>query len=175
MCSVHAHLDPFGPFPVYVPREPSRVLTDVPFGAAIVGFPTEADPTLIRVFYEANLYDSPDLLRFADRVKHAAGHCRFARLDLEEWRFEHADRPPPSAEYGYVAYPTSAQTVVPAADLIEVATYDDVLGVVRAHSPEAAEHLADWIAGEAPAELLATGRAFEARRREACDGRDVAN
>jgi hypothetical protein len=156
--------EPAGPFPIYVPREGSRALADVNAGSAIVGFPTKTDPMLVHVYYEGNRYGSDDLRRFADRAKLAAGRCRWFRLDLEKWQREHADSPPPPTEHGYAGYPTSAQAFVPATELIEVAFYDDVLGIVRATGNEQAALLGDWVGPVDSLEYFATGIAFDQRR-----------
>ena len=96
-------IQPTGPFPVYVPAESSPTLSDVlRGGSAIVGFPTERDPTVIHVFVEGNSYASDALRRFANRAAHAAGRCRWHQLDPDEWRREHPGDPLPPTEYGYV-------------------------------------------------------------------------
>jgi hypothetical protein len=153
----------FGPFPIYVPRQAQRILAELAAGSAIVGFPVESNPTLLHVFYEGNRYNSPDLARFADRVKHAAGRCRWQRLNLEQWRREHGDTPPPS-EYGYISFPTTAQAIVPTELLAEVALYDDVLGIVTPKDVDGARTLHDWIGTDDPNELFATGLVFDERR-----------
>jgi hypothetical protein len=164
-------VDDYGPFPVYVPRIREGVLAEVLGGSAIVGFPAEADPDHIHIYYEGNWYGSPDLVRFADRVVHAAGRCRWQRLDAERWQREHTNMPRPQTEYGFVGYPTSAQAVVLAEQLVEVAFFDDVLGFVIAIGPDQGRVLGDWIGSNDPLELVASGRVFEERRRAA--GLDV--
>jgi hypothetical protein len=156
--------EPAGPFPVYVPIAAEGALTDVMRGSAIVGFPLEAEPGTIHVYFEGNRYASAELARFADRANYAAGRCRWYRLDLEDWRREHGDATPPATEYGYVGYPTSSQAFVLATTLVQVALYDDELGFVAPLGARESELLTNWIGSTDPAELVATGRTFEDRR-----------
>jgi hypothetical protein len=162
---------PAGPFPVYVPRPGSHSLADVLPASAIVGFPLEANHSIIHVFYEGNRYTRKVLVRFADRAVLAAGRCRWFRLDAVDWQREHPGEPLPPSEYGYVSYPTAAQAHVAAGDLIRVAVYDDVLGIVVPLDAEGAAGLRDWIDSTDPIEFLASGVLFR-RRREATGQRD---
>jgi hypothetical protein len=118
------------------------------------------------VYYEGNLYRSENLLRFADRAKHAAGRCRWRRFDPERWTREHPNSPPPRTEHGLIAYPTTAETLAPASELIEVAPYDDELGFVHPRGPEQAMLLRAWICPveDEVADLMATGVEFDRRR-----------
>ena len=52
----------------------------------------------------------PELRRFADRAKFAAGRCRWQRFDPLAWVEEHPGVPPPHVEHGFVGYPTTAET-----------------------------------------------------------------
>jgi len=158
-------IENYGPFPVYVPRIREGILAEILDGSAIVGFPPEADPDRVHIYYEGNRYSSPDLARFADRVVHAAARCRWQRFDAERWQREHANMPPPRTEHGFVGYPTSAQAIVDADRITAVALFDDVLGFVSATGPQQARLLSDWIHSSDPFELIATGRVFEERRR----------
>jgi hypothetical protein len=162
--AVEERADVFGPFPVYIPLAPEGGLFEIIRGSAIVGFPMEADPDTIHVYFEGNRYGSSELARFADRAKHAAGRCRWYRFDLEDWRREHGDADPPGIEYGYVGFATSAQAFVPAAAVIQVAIYDDDLGFVAPLGPRESELLTSWIGNADPEELVATGRIFDTRR-----------
>ena len=156
--------EPLGPFPIYVPHADQQELAEVLPGSAIVGFPIEANPGRIHVYYEGNRYDIPEFARFADRVRQAAGRCRWYRLDVEQWRRDHGDVPPPPTQYGYVSYPTSSQALVSTASLVQVALYDDILGLVTPIGPDEGALLHNWIGSSDPVELVATGRIFEARR-----------
>jgi hypothetical protein len=158
-----------GPFPVYVPRleGQSQALAHVLRGSAIVGFRLAADPTKIHVYYEGNAGGAHGLLRFADRAKHAAGRCRWYRLDIEQWRRNNPGEPLPETEHGYIAYPTAAQAIVDADALVWVALYDDVLGIVLPTGPEQAALLAAWIGSTEPEEHFATGAEFDQRREDA--------
>jgi hypothetical protein len=153
-----------GPFPIYIPNDRPRSLAEVLPGAAIVGFALEADPSTIHVYYEGNRFGSASMRRFADRVRFAAGRCRWFRLNVDDWQRDHPDRPLPVAEYGYVGYPTTAQALVPVADLREVASYDDTLGIVTPISTEHDRLLRAWIGSQQPDEYLASGAVFERRR-----------
>jgi hypothetical protein len=164
-CPVSDPIQATGPFPVYVPAESSPTLSAVIRGSAIVGFPTERDPTIIHVFFEVNCYASDALRRFANRAAHAAGRCRWRQFDAEEWRREHPGDPQPPTEYGFVWYPTSAQARIPASDVVQVALYNDFTGTVL---PISANHLVTpqaWIGSNHPEELLTAGTVFEQRRR----------
>jgi hypothetical protein len=130
-----------GPYPIYVPRPESAALQHVLPASAIVGFPLRSDPDTIHVYYEGNRYHSPDMLRFADRVKFAASRCRNN-------------------------YPTTAQAHVRAADLFHVALYDEILGLVTPLGDDQAALLATWIHSGAPQELQATGPQFPPRRHQ---------
>ena len=154
----------FGPFPVYVPHPNGAALADIIPGSAIVGFPTETDPKVIHVFYEGNRHGIPDLTRFADRAKHAASRCRWFRLDPEQWQHAHGKSPPPPTEHGYASYPTSAQAFVPSTELIEVALYDDLQGIVTPRGKEEASLLSAWIGRQDSREYLASGPEFESGR-----------
>jgi hypothetical protein len=161
--------DRFGPFPVYIPSGTVEELSHVIHGSAIVGFPSEVDASMIHVYYEGNRYASPDLNRFADRVKHAAGRARWERFDFDQWRREYPDLPPPPTEHGFTTFPTAAQAMVRVRDLIQVAQYDDFLGLVEPLGLDERALLTDWIGSNAPAELVATGQVFELRRTESSD------
>jgi hypothetical protein len=156
--------EPAGPFPIYVPIEGGGVLAKVIPASAIVGFPLETEPNTIHVYYEGNLYNSADLRRFADRAKFAAGRCRWFRLNMDEWQREHGNSPPPATEYGYVGYPTRAHAFVSSVELVQVAVYDDVLGIVAAIGVDQALLLRAWIGPTDPLDYFATGTAFERRR-----------
>jgi hypothetical protein len=156
--------EPAGPFPVYVPLAADGALGEVMRGSAIVGFPLEAKPGTIHVYFEDNRYGGLELARFADRANYAAGRCRWYRLDLEDWRREHGNAAPPVTEYGYVVYPTRSQAFVLATAVVQVAIYDDALGFVAPLGPRESELLTNWIGSTDPAELVATGRNFEDRR-----------
>lgn len=142
------------------------MLRDVLVGSAIVGFRLESDPTKIHVYYEGNAAASEAMLRFADRAKFAAGRCRWLRVDAEQWQRDHPGEAVADVEHGYIGYPTAAHEVVSADDLVEVALYDDVLGIVSLNGPHEATLLAAWIGTDDPGEFLATGAAFEQRRQD---------
>jgi hypothetical protein len=89
------------------------------------------------------------------------------RLDPVQWRQHNPGQPLPTSEYGYVGYPTRAQVVVPARELIEVALYDDVLGIIVPLGREQAELLHAWLSSDDPVEFVATGAAFERRSKAA--------
>jgi hypothetical protein len=152
---------------IYVSDAGRSVLSDLTAGSAILGFPLESDPTQIHVYYEENRDAITGVRRFADRAKDAAGRCRWFHLDPVQWRHDNPGQPLPTSEYGYVGYPTSAEDIVPASDLIEVALYDDVLGIVLPLGREPAEMLHAWLGSDDPVEFVATGALFERRRKAA--------
>src|SRR5947209_11270931 len=89
------------------------------------------------------------------------------RFDPVQWVQEHPGMPPPHIEHGWLGYPTTAETLVPLAELQPVADYDDYLGVVIPRDADAAGTLRAWLG---PVEndvldLQATGSDFERRRR----------
>jgi hypothetical protein len=155
-----------GPFPVYVPLPESPLLAIVLPGSAVVGFLLTYDPLIVHVYYEGNRYQRPDLVRFADRARFAAGRCRWMRFDPLRWVEEHPGAPPPHIEHGWLSYPTTAQTLVAAAELQHVASYDDYLGVVVPLDAAAAATLRTWIGpvDNEVADLQASGTEFERRR-----------
>src|SRR5919199_883530 len=100
-----------GPFPVYLPHDGSPISRIVLQRSALVGFPLEFKPELVRIFFEGNRFNVEALRRYADRVIHAAGRCRWFRFDAASWSKEYPGQPPPQVERGYAIYPTSAQSV----------------------------------------------------------------
>jgi hypothetical protein len=156
-----------GPFPVYVPLPDSPLLAVVLSGSAILGFPLIDDPPIVHVYYEGNRYHRPEMERFADRARFAAGRCRWRRFDPLRWAEEHPGAPAPHVEHGWLSYPTTAQTLVPAAELQHVASYDDYLGLVVPLDAAAAATLRAWIGPveNELADLQASGTEFERRRR----------
>ena len=124
-----------GPFPVYVPLPNTLLVTSVLPASAIVGFPLPSDPQVVHVYYEGNRYARPELRRFADRARLAAGRCRWRRFDSAAWLHEHPGEPPPDVRHGWLGSPTTAETLVPLAELQQVALYDDYRGLVAPRDP----------------------------------------
>lgn len=155
-----------GPFPVYIPAADLAELRDILPRSAIVGFPLEADPSRIHIFYEGNQHGAEGLRRYADRAQFAAARCRWFQVDVDAWELANPGRPVPPVEYGYASYPTRAQAFVPADAVRLVAIYDDYLGVLTPTSEADEAALRRWIGSDDPAEWLATGVLFEVRRRQ---------
>jgi hypothetical protein len=121
-----------GPYCVWVPADPAKpwAMTLAPASAIVSGDPGEGAER-VHVYYEGNIYASPQLTLFADRVDRAAGRL------IER-------------------YPTIAQSTVAMRDLILVGTFDAELGIVTLTGSEATSVLADWLAlsGDLDAELV---------------------
>ena len=169
---MHEPVERAGPFPVHVPERDSSLVSIVLPGSAIVGFPLPSDPQVVHVYYEGNRYRREALRRFADRAKFAAGRCRWFRFDPDRWAREHPGEAAPLVEHGWVGYPTTAQYLVPAKELITVATYDDELGLVVPLGLDQERRLRAWIGpvADETLDLQATGSEFERRRASPRDG-----
>jgi hypothetical protein len=130
---------------------------------------------MVHVYYEGNRYGRAALRRFADRANFAAGRCRWFRFDPDRWALEHPGEPAPAVEHGWVGYPTTAQRLVPARELIRVATYNDELGLVVPLGFDQMRLLRAWIGPveDETVDLQATGPEFERRRASQRNGPDA--
>lgn len=136
---------------VYVPRPGSRQELAIDSGSGIVGTP-DPDGERILIDYQGNVrFPNESFARFADRVMHAGGRHAW----IEE-------------DGAVIRYPTIARSHVPAAELLEVGSYDDLEGVVTLAGPAAEAALACWLETPAlgPDELLTSASVRHMMRRE---------
>lgn len=127
---------------VFVPTTGSSLERTVKAGSGIVGSPAE-DNIGVRVDFEGNVYNTPQLDGFADRVAHAAGR--------------HVGR-------DGVPYPTVARAFVQASHLVRVGYFDNNTGEVV---PEPAKKsvLERWLGHTVSnADLEAAGYMWEMKR-----------
>lgn len=89
---------------VYVPAPDSELRDHIKAGSGIVGSPY-GDTGRLRIDFEGNLYQLPELKDYADRVKRAA--------ERHLWRGENGER-----------YPTSACAYVSPEEVVEIGSWD---------------------------------------------------
>ena len=118
---------PKGWLAVYVPRPGTSLREELAPGSGLVGS-EESDDERMRIDFEGNVHDIPELARYADRVERAG--------ERHQWTG-------PGEETGY---PTSSCAYVERGELIRVGRFDPL---TRRLEIEDRSKLAEWLNVEA--------------------------